>query len=335
MGVWLYVWSYPCMGAWLLCRRGGHLEPWVTRKVFVVKRTRVVAITSGKGGVGKSTLATELAGVLTTTSPARSKASSSATASQGRGSAPKASSATASQGRGSAPKASSATGQFRVLIVDAEPQQNSSQVLAPDPYADGLAELLLAGGGVERVAALIQVSRIPGLDVLPAGLLDPATSWLSGQRASETLIRSRIIQPVVDVGVYDWIVIDTPPSMGELTVGCLVAAHGVVSPVRASDPNSLRGVTDVIGVLEDVAELGPGVFAGVVVVDVAPRPPALQRAMLTQVARERWKVLGSVTSGQVVPKAAAAGLLVEELVPGARQVDEYRTVGRNIAKAVR
>jgi chromosome partitioning protein len=54
---------------------------------------------------------------------------------------------------------------------------------------------------------------------------------------------------------YDWIIVDTPPNLGLLTVNALMAATTVIAPVSAEDEGAAQGVVELRGTLEKLKRL--------------------------------------------------------------------------------
>jgi chromosome partitioning protein len=282
-------------------RRASHHNAYPIRTLIPMgtkQRTRVLCVASAKGGVGKTSLATALAA------------------------------ANAARGR-------------RTLLVDAEPQANAADATlrgleGADAYGPGLADLIETSGGdaLARAANLIQLSRIPRLDVLPPGALDGAARYMARQRVSEALIADRVTAPISKMGVYDLLVIDTAPSLGELTSAALVAASGIVAPLRVADPNAVRGVTDTLDALDDLKGLKPGAFLGVVLIGVTTKPSASQRAAEQAIRSMRIPILGKVRASEMAPKAALMGRTIIELAPKSPVVSDLDQVLQAVRRKV-
>ncbi len=120
---------------------------------------------------------------------------------------------------------------LRVLVVDVDPQSNATTSLGLNPreIARSSYELFL---GSEAPSALIGSTRWAGLELLPsAPALAGATVELNAlPDARERALRLR--KGLAQITGYDYILIDSPPSLGLLTVNGLCAAQGVIVPVQ-------------------------------------------------------------------------------------------------------
>jgi len=151
----------------------------------------------------------------------------------------------------------------KVLLVDADPQANATSSLGilPQEIALSLYDVLING---VPTAEVIQETKRQNLDVVPS------TAILSGAEVEmiQILARERLLQKALaSMGeAYDFILIDTPPSLGLLTINALSAASdGVIIPVQC-EYLALEGLSQLINTINLVKEnINPNLtVAGVV-----------------------------------------------------------------------
>src|SRR6478752_392025 len=124
---------------------------------------------------------------------------------------------------------------LRVLCIDLDPQGNltMSQGLNPDTIERSMFDVLVHRLPIEEVIAPREVDlAVASIDLAGAELA--LSAMIGRERALE-----RAIEPIR--GRYDYILIDTPPSLGLLTINAFVAATGVIVPVQ-TEYLSLRGL---------------------------------------------------------------------------------------------
>lgn len=116
--------------------------------------------------------------------------------------------------------------QKKVLLVDFDAQANLSTGLGFDPDEHpSLAEVLQGGRSLESV---IRPTHLDGLDIIPAD------TWLervevTGALASDRYSHERLNAVLQKANGYDYILIDTPPSLCWLTESALIAStHALV-----------------------------------------------------------------------------------------------------------
>jgi chromosome partitioning protein len=135
------------------------------------------------------------------------------------------------------------------LLVDTDPQAHStiSCVIDPSLYPKSLYDVMVRNEtGIENI---IVKSTIPGLDVaiskISMAKLEPA---LIGEIDGHYRLKD-ILEPVRKK--YDFIVIDTPPTLGLITLNSLVAADKILIPIQASYL-SLEGTDDLLETIDKV-----------------------------------------------------------------------------------
>ncbi len=141
----------------------------------------------------------------------------------------------------------------RVLAIDLDPQANLSMCQGIDPDA------------LTRSVFDVLVHREPLEDIIIRSEIDiaPASIDLAGAEMalSSAIGRERSLEKAL-LAVrhrYDYILIDTPPSLGLLTINAFTAADGVIVPVQC-EYLSLRGLAQLERTLEMIREnLNPAV----------------------------------------------------------------------------
>jgi chromosome partitioning protein len=175
---------------------------------------RLIALVNQKGGCGKTTTAVNLAACL-------------------------------------------AVSKRRVLLVDLDPQANATVSLGVDPgrltrtVYQVLIDDPLDGDTAVDLQSVIVPSNVPNLDIAPSSIdLAAAELELSARIGRENSLRKKLL-PVRDR--YDYIIIDTPPSLGLLTLNALVACEEIVIPIQ-THYYALLGMRQLLRTLKVVRE---------------------------------------------------------------------------------
>jgi chromosome partitioning protein len=136
---------------------------------------------------------------------------------------------------------------FKVLLIDLDPQGNltMSQGLNPDTIQKSMFDVLVHRLPISQVIEQCEVElAVSSIDLAGADMA--LASQIGRERALE-----KALAPVRDN--YDYIFVDTPPSLGLLTINAFVAATGVVVPVQ-TEYLSLRGLVQLENTLSMVRE---------------------------------------------------------------------------------
>jgi chromosome partitioning protein len=135
----------------------------------------------------------------------------------------------------------------RVLCVDMDPQGNltMSQGIDPDSLEESMYDVL-----VHKVP-IRQVIRKREIDVACASIdLAGAEIAMSTMIGRERALKKALADVAED---YDFVCIDTPPSLGLLTINALTAAHRVIVPVQC-EYLSMRGLIQLQNTLSMIRE---------------------------------------------------------------------------------
>jgi len=138
------------------------------------------------------------------------------------------------------------------LLVDTDPQGHSTISCVMDPFSitKSLYDVLIKSE--DKIENIILKSTIPGLDVaiskISMAKLEPS---LLGEIDGHYRLKD-ILKGVKKK--YDFIMIDTPPTLGLITLNSLVAADKILIPIQSSYL-SLEGTDDLLETIEKVKKV--------------------------------------------------------------------------------
>ncbi len=186
----------------------------------------------------------------------------------------------------------------RVLLVDIDPQSNATTCLGVDPRTlpSSIYDVLM---GEQSVTEVIRGTRWPGLDILPsAPALAGATVELN--RIADPRERAEHLKRVLaSIDDYDYLLIDSPPSLGVLTVNALSAAHAVIVPVQC-EYLALEGLAQLMRTISLVQRgLNPALTVRGVVLTMYDSRTTLSR----QVAEEIRKHFPRQVFEAIIPRS--------------------------------
>ena len=138
----------------------------------------------------------------------------------------------------------------RVLLIDLDPQANTTTGMGIDKGRNkgDIYSVLSAGATVEGVA---QGSELAFLRIVPASR-NLAKFELEVVAEDENhLYLQRVLS--TQRALYDYIIIDLPPSLGLLTINALTAADSVLIPIQ-TEYYALEGLSDLMNTIERIRE---------------------------------------------------------------------------------
>ena len=152
---------------------------------------------------------------------------------------------------------------FPTLLIDLDPQGNATlSFLDPEQITSSIYEALIDSD--KSINDAIHKTSVKKLDLVPARIsLAKFESKMLGDIDSHFRMKDRL-KPVLSR--YRYIVIDTPPTLGLLTVNALVAATHLLVPIQSSY-FALEGTDDLLETVEKIkARPNPNLeFLGVVI----------------------------------------------------------------------
>jgi len=137
-----------------------------------------------------------------------------------------------------------------VLLIDLDPQANASQWLGVVGEVPGMFQLLTTKAAA---SSLLMETNTNGLRLLAGSRsLANIEKSLAGELSVETLLKRRLVS--LDSLAFDYVLIDTPPTLGLMTLNALCAAQQVLIPVT-THVMTLSGVAQLMQTFDDVKDV--------------------------------------------------------------------------------
>lgn len=146
---------------------------------------------------------------------------------------------------------------YRVLLIDLDPQANLTRWLGITGDI-GLEEtvypaIIAQGGQDESSLELPEPRTVHGMDIIPASL---GLAVLEREIISIIMGIVRLREAVRKLDGYDFVLLDSPPSLGQLSALAVVAADSVVVPVT-TNRKGLDGIPTVIRMVREYRKAAP------------------------------------------------------------------------------
>lgn len=260
-----------------------------------MKQTRTICFANNKGGSGKSTSCSNIGYAL------------------------------AQQGK-------------KVLLIDGDMQLNLSLSFFPEDevleIAKGERNLYHAVKTQQSLVDFIHATPYENLDLIPSSTLVSGIEYELFTKWQREFILKKCLQPVKDLGIYDYILIDAPPTLGTWVINLLCASDNLLIPVEAS-PWGLFGLANMFEFLQAIGEMAPGLsLLGIALTKVNERKNYFKQTLETlheledaHVFQTYIRIDSTIEWAQehskpvsVYKKSARAALEYHEL---AKEIDQY------------
>jgi chromosome partitioning protein len=166
--------------------------------------------------------------------------------------------------------ASLAAAERPTLLIDLDPQSNASSGVGfpPGTVEKTIYDVLI---GASTLGEIIRQTKIATLDVAPASQDLTAVEYELFEKDRGHHLR-RVLESDPSIERYHYVIIDSPPSLGVLTLNVLVAADRVVVPLQP-EYFALEGITYLMATIDRVrASLNPSLTVeGIVLTMWDPR----------------------------------------------------------------
>lgn len=202
---------------------------------------------------------------------------------------------------------------YKVLAVDVDPQGNLSTSSGADNIELPTVYELLKG----EVTAQEAIQKLDVFDIIPSNVMLAGAEQELSQLGKEQRLKERL-QPII--GTYDYIVIDTPPALGVLTINAFTVADEIIIPTTAGI-FAATGIKQLYDTIVNVRKYcnDKVKIAGILLTRYDPR------ANNNKDMKELTEQLGNYINAKLFETFIRASVVVEEAQ--ARQTDVFSYKG--------
>ena len=163
----------------------------------------------------------------------------------------------------------------KVLLIDGDMQLNLSLAFFSEEqvleYARSDKNLYIAIKNQKDLAEYIVHTEYENLDMIPSSTLMSSIEFELFSKWQREYILKKCLKIILEKEIYDYILIDAPPTLGGWVMNLLVASDQLIIPVEAT-PWGLFGLANMFEFLETVKEITPELsLMGIVITKVDTR----------------------------------------------------------------
>jgi chromosome partitioning protein len=219
----------------------------------------------------------------------------------------------------------------RVLLVDLDPQGNLTSALGQTKLAERTVAESLLDRNVPLPVVTVENGDAGQLDLAPSSLaLASAEAALMNKLGRELRLRDQLAAVEAD---YTHVLIDTPPSLGLLTINALVAATRVIVPTEARF-FSLQGLQMLEESIEEILYLNPRLkLLGIMLSKFDRR--LKEEKQVSDYLRKRWGTLvfeTEVGTNSKILEAGSVGTSVFRYAGAERAVEVYVALAEEVLR---
>lgn len=225
----------------------------------------------------------------------------------------------------------------KVLLIDGDMQMNLSLSLFDEDqvlsYAQSGKNLYEGIRRQDDLTDYIVHSRYEGLDLIPSSTLMSSIEYELFTKWQREYILRKCLANIVESEMYDYILIDAPPTLGGWVMNILCASNKIVIPVE-STPWGLFGLGNMFEFLEQVRQIAPELeLSGLVITKVDTRKSYFKQTLETLKELEDVRVFDTyirVDSGIEWSQDNHAPIMAYK--KSSRSAAEYMELAKEIAQ---
>jgi len=222
-----------------------------------------------------------------------------------------------------------------VLVIDLDPQANATSGLGLQRQpGTSLYSVLI---GTKDVADIIQPTPYEGINIIPSELdLAGAEIEIARQENHLAVVR-HALDRVLTAGVFDYVLMDCPPSLGILMTSSLAAADGIVVTMQC-EYYAMEGLSVITSLIDQLRANGvnPGIQLEGILMTMFDGRTRLATDVVNEVrAHFAGNVYETVIPRNVrISEAPSFGQPVVFYDPTSRGADAYRAFAKEFVRRV-
>lgn len=224
----------------------------------------------------------------------------------------------------------------RVLLVDADMQLNLTLAFfgEEDALSFAKSDKNLYGAMMKGtpISECIYQTAYPNLDLLPSSTLMSGAEYELFTKWQREFVVKKLLAPIVESGLYDYILLDAPPTLGCLVMNLLCAADFLIIPLEAS-PWGLFGLANMFDFLKEVQQISPVLsLMGVVITKVDTRKNYYKQTLAALEELENVRVFSQIIRlDSAIEWAQDNSKPVIAFKKGSRSALEYVELAKEVA----
>ena len=227
----------------------------------------------------------------------------------------------------------------KVLMIDGDMQLNLSLSFFSEEkvleMASSEKNLYYAIGKQQDLTDFIVHTAYENLDLIPSSTLMSSIEYELFTKWQREFILKKCLQKIKDSGVYDYILIDAPPTLGGWVMNILCASDWVLVPVEAS-PWGLFGLANMFDFLSEVKEIAPDLeVLGIVITKADTRKSYFRQTLETlQEMPDMYLFESYIRVDSSIEWAQDSSAPVVEFKKSSRSAKEYTALAEEVMKRV-
>ena len=150
----------------------------------------------------------------------------------------------------------------KILVIDLDPQGNATTGLGLSNTDNSDQTIYSVLNGTKKISEVIRNTKFENLDLITSNVdLSGLEVETAGDNRRDFILKEQIMAYLNDSGaLYDYILIDCPPSLSLLTIMALVASNSLVVPLQ-TEFFALEGLTQLMKTIDRIKNnLNPDLF---------------------------------------------------------------------------